>query len=77
VGARTFHILTRPSRDPVASVWNDRPQVGAHDTDVIAYLFSFCVWVWGSCCVWEGVVSPEDEFGIGIGILDEEDEESE
>lgn len=33
-GGSTLHILTAPSRAPVAMRWYDRPQDGAHETDV-------------------------------------------
>lgn len=36
-GGRTFQILTCPSREPVATRWKERPQLGAHATLVTAY----------------------------------------
>jgi hypothetical protein len=37
-GGLTFHTRTRPSRLPVATRWYERPQDGAHATDVTEYV---------------------------------------
>lgn len=53
LGGLTRHILTCPSREPVAIRWYDLPHEGAHETDVMAYVTG-------------GSVSPlESDDGLG------------